>query len=323
MALITSFKSTRFRQAILSFYTLGSLLPLLFLVYVLVDYVFPTLTQDQMDNLESILGLALAVMLLVPLLGYAMIRWWIKSIETLTLDIKSLSREVMPAEGDVRHENEMVALRQHFEGLYGELQDKVQQINEYSQKLIEDNIKLSAQATIDQLTGLYNRRHFDRRLVQESAAAARYGHELSLIMIDADGFKQFNDHFGHPAGDRLLANLGRLIRSAVRRADVAFRYGGDEFAVILPQCGIKNAVNIARKMSRLVTEKQLEDTELLRSSPVTISCGVAEFSMNAEQLLGDADKSLYAAKSKGRGQVMYARPRTRSEAKPAADRDGA
>ena len=306
MKLFKSLSGGRFRQTFLSFYALGSLLPLLVMVYVLAQYVFPALKPEQQDALQGILALTLGIMLLVPMLGFLLMRWWVKSLESLHQDVQSATHQILPQASNLKDENEMLSLRYHFEGLYTELQEKMNQLSEYSQRLIDDNIKLSTQAATDELTTLYNRRYFDIRLLEETSRADRHEHQLSLIMIDADGFKSYNDKFGHPAGDRVLRHLGRVIRASIRKSDIPFRYGGDEFAVILPQCPVKDAARIAGKMVKAVIEIELNDSQVQDLGGVTISCGVAQYAGALDRLVTDADKCLYAAKSKGAGKVVFA-----------------
>ena len=251
---MTSLTAKGFRRTVLAFFALSSILPLLIYLYVLYDHIYPALNAAQLEKLMNVITLGLGAMLLVPILGAILMFWWIRSLETLAKDVRHRTMEVVPHEDEEQvPENEMLLLRQHFDLLHTELQDKIGQINAYSQKLIESNIKLTEMATMDALTGLYNRRHFQERLDEEAGRAERDGHDLSLIMIDVDGFKQYNDDHGHPAGDRLLRNLGRLIKTSIRKTDLAFRYGGDEFAVLLPRCSVKDARGIAQKMVRSIS----------------------------------------------------------------------
>ena len=173
------------------------------------------------------------------------------------------------------------------------------------------NEELERTATLDSLTGLANRRVFDTRLVEEVARAARYRSELSLLMIDVDGFKEINDRFGHPAGDEVLCAIGKTLLGETRETDVAVRYGGDEFAVILPGIGKTAAYAVAEKLRVAVSDLDLaliskEGGDALR---VTVSCGVAAVNgVPCEPLamMEAADSALYHAKQSGRDRVMIA-----------------
>ena len=159
-------------------------------------------------------------------------------------------------------------------------------------------------ATIDALTGLYNRRYLDERLQEELQRAGRYGQPLAVLLFDADHFKHFNDEHGHEQGDRVLQALGREVRSAVRDVDVPCRYGGEEFMVILPNTNAGAAQMVAERLRKRVAET------LVDGLSVTISIGVAETLINGtsdpEGLVKLADTALYAAKENGRNCVQLA-----------------
>jgi diguanylate cyclase (GGDEF)-like protein len=292
-------------------YALSAVLPVLVLVYFLFQYLFPALTQHhvRIDGLRDTISVVLVVMLLIPLLGLVLMGWWIRSLEGLTQDVKTKSAELMEHLPNGEQKNEMVSLRQHFDGLYNELQEKIGLLNQYSNRIIDDNIKLSEQAVKDGLTTLYNRRHFDERLEEETDRAKRHDSDLAMIMMDLDGFKEYNDTLGHQAGDAILHSLGLLIRSSIRRSDIPFRYGGDEFAVLLPDCNVEDAVKIAGKIIRTVAVQDLGNHKNVELPRVSVSCGVAGFIKDGEKLLADADRCLFKAKKSGKGRVVFATPR--------------
>ncbi len=157
-------------------------------------------------------------------------------------------------------------------------------------------------ADTDGLTGLYNRRYFNEQLELLSAKAEETMLPLSLILIDADNFKKYNDTYGHPAGDHLLKTKAAAIGEAVREQDITARYGGEEFAVILQDTDNRSASLIAERIRRAVADIPLEVLKLR----VTISIGVGTFPDNAgvrTSLLEFADKSLYYAKANGKNRV--------------------
>ena len=159
--------------------------------------------------------------------------------------------------------------------------------------------------TIDGLTQVYNKRYFVETLEREIGRAQRYRRDLSLIMFDIDHFKKVNDTFGHLAGDYVLKQLAAVIKSRIRREDILSRYGGEEFAIILPEIDHYNASQFAEKIRRL-TEKavfRFEDTEI----PVTISIGVASLAADITdpvEFVKLADQKLYEAKNNGRNCVV-------------------
>jgi diguanylate cyclase (GGDEF)-like protein len=159
---------------------------------------------------------------------------------------------------------------------------------------------------IDALTGLNNRREFDRLLVQEIMRAQRSGQRVSLILVDIDHFKQINDRHGHQEGDRTLQQVARLIQLVPKRAaDAAFRTGGEEFAVLMGDTDKAGALTMSESLRSLTDRAQF----LGASEPVTISLGVATFPEDAHDptsLIAAADRALYQAKARGRNRVEAA-----------------
>jgi len=153
----------------------------------------------------------------------------------------------------------------------------------------------------DALTGLYNHRYFQEQLAHEVERAQRYGHQLAVLMLDVDRFKQVNDTYGHLMGDTLLNYVARLISAKVRSSDVAARYGGDEFAVVLPETDQAKAIAVAEKLRKAVSSDRHWQGALLGNLGVGICFGVASFpddGRTADDLLVCADRRLYAAKSR-------------------------
>jgi diguanylate cyclase (GGDEF)-like protein len=164
---------------------------------------------------------------------------------------------------------------------------------------------LREQSIKDALTGLYNRRHLLRTLGVEGARSERGGRPLALMMLDVDHFKAFNDCHGHAAGDAVLVAVGRMLAATHRAGDIACRYGGEEFVVILPETDVEAARACAEATRRAIAELKL-DFDGNELPPITASFGVAAFpgsTENPDQLLDAADKALYLAKSRGRNQV--------------------
>ncbi|MFM9905575.1 MAG: diguanylate cyclase [Pyrinomonadaceae bacterium] len=152
----------------------------------------------------------------------------------------------------------------------------------------------------DPLTGLLNRRYIEERLMEETKRSNRHGFPMSFMMLDVDQFKSYNDSFGHPAGDEALKIVGNVIRETLRGADVAARFGGEEFSILLPQTTGEEAVTIAERI-----RSNIEETDFPHRR-VTLSIGVASCSAelcSSENIVSAADKALYEAKRNGRNRV--------------------
>ncbi|MCP4579185.1 MAG: diguanylate cyclase [Deltaproteobacteria bacterium] len=165
--------------------------------------------------------------------------------------------------------------------------------------------KISEMATRDELTGLYDRRYFMEALARERSRAKRHGKALSLCMMHLDLFKNVNDKLGHRAGDLVLADVGRIIREWSRQSDLPCRYGGEKFAVILPETSLRGARVACERLRQIVEENQVQ----WRTGPIwiTLSIGVTQNRTDAKDsirnLIDRADEALYHAKESGRNQV--------------------
>jgi len=170
-------------------------------------------------------------------------------------------------------------------------------------KMSEDLRKISI---TDSLTDLYNRRFFQDRINEEIERSRRHGLPVSLIMLDIDNFKQYNDTYGHLAGDEALRLTAATIKNSVRNIDRVARYGGEEFAVILPMTEITAARDIAERIRSGVAGRYFPDDALRVTVKLTASLGIASFPQHADNLfdlVGNADKALYIAKVNGKNRV--------------------
>jgi diguanylate cyclase (GGDEF)-like protein len=157
----------------------------------------------------------------------------------------------------------------------------------------------------DGLTGLHSRSHFNITIEQEILRSARSGRPFGLLMFDMDGLKPVNDRYGHASGDRLLRGVADVIRGAIRVTDIASRYGGDEFIVILPETDAPGALRVAEKLRRDIAQLSLpENGQMIRS---TVSIGLVSFpddGRTAAELLRRVDAAMYEAKRRGRDQIV-------------------
>ncbi len=162
------------------------------------------------------------------------------------------------------------------------------------------------QAITDGLTEIYNYRSFRRQLDREMKRSTRHWLKMSMIMIDIDFFKHYNDTHGHPAGDRILKQLADVFRRSTRSSDIVARYGGEEFVVILPETPKPAAFKMAEKIRRMVEEEPFPNEHTQPNGALTISIGLATYpddAQNAEELIQRADAQLYKAKQTGRNRI--------------------
>jgi diguanylate cyclase (GGDEF)-like protein len=160
----------------------------------------------------------------------------------------------------------------------------------------------------DPLTGLLNRRYLEERLTEELSRSKRYNYSMSCLMIDIDDFKKYNDLNGHPAGDLALKITAHSLKAALRSADIACRYGGEEFCILLPQTSVAEAGVIAERMRQKVAETVYPHGKSQPMGRVSISIGISTFAKNidtAESVIAAADRALYNAKSRGKNRIEF------------------
>ncbi len=179
---------------------------------------------------------------------------------------------------------------------------------------------LTERARLDGLTGLWNRAYFDERLAEEISGAVRHGRALSVVMLDLDHFKSVNDSFGHPAGDAVLERFASIIKAQCRKTDIACRYGGEEFSLIMPDTGPEDAKAV---LDRVRTALEQIRWPMHPERNVTVSIGVAGCTqcrgdVSAKDWVHVADKNLYKAKESGRNRVVISEVDSDGEPKLAA-----
>lgn len=178
------------------------------------------------------------------------------------------------------------------------------------------NKKFRELAIRDGLTGLFNHRHGEDRLADEVDRARKFNRELSLLFIDLDYFKFYNDSHGHQAGDEVLQLLGKLMSGAARDSDTVARWGGEEFIIIAPETDEQQACRLAESIRKKVAEFAFLHADQQPLGHVSLSVGVATLSdgiENAEELLGLADKAVYKAKESGRNRTVFCRSENEME----------
>lgn len=225
------------------------------------------------------------------------------------LDSERAQRESLESEMISRQaQEELLTLQQETqEQLEVRVQERTLELNIALQELENANRELAEKNTLDDLTGLFNRRHYDQKLLAEFRRSRRNLTPLSIVVIDIDHFKSVNDSYGHIAGDSCLVTLAKIIKVGLRRStDIGCRYGGEEFCLILPETDSEGAFAIAEELRLVVKEQEFAVAN--KTINLTISCGVSTYQqqkeLNPKDLFLAADKALYQAKDQGRDRVV-------------------
>jgi diguanylate cyclase (GGDEF)-like protein len=183
-------------------------------------------------------------------------------------------------------------------------------------KLLESTRQL---AITDELTGLYNHRHFRQQLNIEINRAERYGRSLSLMMIDIDYFKHYNDTNGHLKGNEVLKEVGRILKEISREVDIVARYGGEEFSIIMPETKRRRAFALSERLRKRIASHKFENANKQPNKKLTVSIGAASYPESAGtafDLIAEADKALYEAKRAGRNTVCVSRRKAKTADRP-------
>ncbi|QQE13418.1 diguanylate cyclase [Planctomycetota bacterium] len=206
-------------------------------------------------------------------------------------------------------------MKRENEQLRGKLERTLDQLKIKNEQLESVIVKLEDMAATDPLTGLANRRAFARALTRYFASATRQSTDLSCIMIDLDGFKNLNDTLGHQTGDRLLQHTSRILQHFIRQSDLAGRFGGDEFVLLLPNTDQNTALQVAQRIQQTFTTEitnkiQFTHPEIVLSMSMGLATLKTSRASTPQRLIDLADQALYAAKSAGKRQIKIYQPRT-------------
>ncbi|HEX9459927.1 MAG TPA: GGDEF domain-containing protein [Thermoanaerobaculia bacterium] len=208
----------------------------------------------------------------------------------------------------VREIASLVRFASDRDGRVRELNERLASLESANLDLLVKNSALSEISARDSLTGLYNRWYVMEKIDSEMNRSLRHGSPVSLIMMDIDHFKRVNDSFGHSAGDRVLRSVGQVLRDSCRVYDVAGRYGGEEFCIVLPETRVGNTTVVAERIRERLAASRFDVGE--ESVVVTASIGIAgiesiepEDGLNPLSLIDRADQALYSAKHHGRNRV--------------------
>jgi len=245
----------------------------------------------------------------------------IQAVGSAVVDVKKATSDYSESLSDVSNQlaGENIDIHQAREVL-SNVVSSTQTMIEKNEKLEEELLKSTAtmqdlrrdleqvkkEAMTDGLTGLSNRKSFDSELIRVAAEAAESGEPFSLLMMDIDHFKQFNDSFGHQVGDQVLRLVARTLLDGVKGRDIVARYGGEEFVTIFPQTAIREGFKVADNLRIAVANKEVINRNTgEKLGRITLSGGISEYisGENIEDLIERADAALYAAKHNGRNKV--------------------
>lgn len=262
---------------------------------------------------RQLLRIALGIVLLVVPCSMVLTRHIVAPLHELSKATRAIANGALNARAPVRNRDEIGELATAFNMMANRVaqsqMELLQLASELEVRVEERTRELEELASRDPLTGLYNRRYFSEVIAREFAAAQRYDSDLTCLMFDLDYFKQINDQFGHGTGDEVIGLLARAVQGQLRSADIAARFGGDEFILLLPQTADDDANGLATRISeQFRTDARHRWPDL----PASLSIGVASLHTtavpSAERLIKQADLALYAAKDAGRGCIRHAPP---------------
>jgi diguanylate cyclase (GGDEF)-like protein len=258
----------------------------------------------QARRLRNITALILVAILLgVGWIAYRLGLLIVRPLDRLAVGAEEVAAGNLSVDLPVVGSGEVASLTEVFNDMVKRLREGRAQLSAANAALQQKNEELERLSVTDQLTGLYNRRRMLEVLESEVHRSRRLGHRFSVLMMDVDHFKKFNDSFGHQAGDRVLAGVADVLRDTTREIDTPARYGGEEFLVVLPEAGVEAAVEVAERIRLTLAARIFEGRR------VTLSVGVAEFPTHGEddqRLVAAADEALYRAKEEGRNRVKRA-----------------
>lgn len=243
----------------------------------------------------------------VVMTGYASLDSSLEALHHRVFDFLQKPLDYSRLERAIRNAAHHNVLTKRNRELARELAEKNRQLEE---EVLRVRAEMEILATHDELTGLYNYRYLQNMLSKEVPRALRYHHPLSLAMLDLDFFKDLNDYYGHTVGNQVLARVAKILQECIRQSDCVCRFGGEEFAIVLPVTSKQQAEPILKRICNAIKKERilLDESRIL-----TCSVGVASVPEDAgtvDDLLRFADDALYQAKAAGRDSVVLASPRT-------------
>lgn len=290
-------------------YFLMFILPVAYLLYIIWELTsrqaFFTVAPEFVSYSIQI-GIPAAVVM--SLASFLLVYRSLASLETASQSMENFALQIHnPTERpQVEGDDEAAKISYYVTDMITEFRQKLTDVDRFAQELHEANQKLVELAINDGLTGLYHQKQIKRVLSLEMERARRFNHPLSILMLDLDHFKEFNDTHGHTAGDKALILVAHVIRASVRAVDIPARYGGEEFLIVLPETDGPAAIRVAERIRQEIAAAQVDTGEKAGHVRITASLGVGVLSENsatAEDFISDADRHLYEAKAAGRNCV--------------------
>lgn len=283
------------RSTLTNAFALMTVIPLLVVTYYLYEYSFDELLQYQSTTL------VLLIVVFIALLGFWLIYRVIKAVIKLAQQASSIQKTGALKDINYDEENEIGTIVTSFNAVMLRLRDKILELEKV-------NEQLQILSVTDELTGIYNFRSFKDFLTKEVSRSNRKNYSLTLIMMDVDNFKELNDQYGHFAGNEYLKYVSNILKESVRRYDIVARYGGDEFAIILPETNLQEAEIVTSRLKDVFESSKVK-LPMGDEETISVSLGLAttDCSMKSPitqaQIIEAADQALYRAKSRGKGHV--------------------
>jgi diguanylate cyclase (GGDEF)-like protein len=264
---------------------------------------YAQIVQLRNFTMALVLGLLLFIGLAAYLLGLTLVR----PLDRLTRGAAKVAAGDLEVDVPVLSRGEVGYLTEVFNNMVTRLRQGREKLAAINETLRQKNEELHEISITDSLTALYNRKHLMETLDKEVARSERHKHTFALLVIDIDHFKEYNDTYGHLAGDEVLRRLAAVFKKSIRSCDYAARYGGEEFIVLLPEISAEDGVQAAERIRNQVAEKKFGSNK--KPMVVTVSVGVAAYPKDGkdpESVIKKADGALYKAKEHGRNRVVLA-----------------
>ncbi|MFC1671853.1 GGDEF domain-containing protein [Planctomycetota bacterium] len=279
-------------------YGVTFVLPMLFMIYSVLQ-LYSSFSSNTFNPviIKWAIGAGLSASLVMSVSAFYFLYPSLRRIIQVTKAAETFVREAGSDKFQIASSgDEAERLAQYTDQMIRELKVKLSDVTECANQLDVANRSLTQRALSDGLTGLYNQTHIKQCIVTEIANAQRAGKPLSVVMLDVNGFKRYNDSYGHLQGDRALKEIANAIRDTVRSGDIASRYGGDEFLVVLPTADRTQARRVASRIREAIAERHIGSAGLMDTTALKVTAGTATYpeeAASAEELIRSADNRLY------------------------------